>query len=146
MNTYSQNASLACSQCGQAFEAEIWLIVDTAGRPDLLRRARDGTLHRITCPHCGHEGMVDAPLLLYRPGQDPPLFFSPAQGTTAGQDREQAAALRSCGSRIRKLSGNWKKPPGGPGKTRRCCRLSSSSSRLTPGANPSISWDGIRNC
>ena len=98
-HSMAQEADLTCPQCGQAFTAEIWLIVDTAERPDLLEKARQGTLHTLTCPHCGHRGEVDVPLLLCLPS--PPgrgaggegLLFSPARATTAAQDREQADGL-----------------------------------------------------
>ena len=92
-HSFSQTASLTCPQCGRAFSAEVWLIVDADERPDLLARIRAGTLHDVTCPHCGHQGQVDAPLLLLRPGATPPLLFSPAQGTTPEEDRQQAAGL-----------------------------------------------------
>jgi hypothetical protein len=88
-----QETELACPECGQSFTAEIWLIVDTAEHPDLLEEIRQGKLHDLPCPQCGHSGQVDAPLLLYRPDANPPLLFSPAEGTTAEQDREQAAGL-----------------------------------------------------
>lgn len=105
-HSLSQEAELKCPQCGKSFQAEVWLIVDTAERPDLLERIRAGTLHTRPCPHCGHEGMVDAPLLLYRPGETPPLLFSPAQGTTAEQDQEQAAGL--VGQLRERLGGAWR--------------------------------------
>ena len=92
-HSFAQEAELTCPQCGQTFSADVWLIVDAAERPDLLERARAGTLHDLPCPHCGHRGAVDVPLLILRPGQEPSLLFSPAQGTTAEQDREQAAGL-----------------------------------------------------
>jgi rRNA maturation protein Nop10 len=92
-HSFSQTASLTCPQCGRAFSAEVWLIVDADERPDLAERIRAGTLHDVTCPHCGHQGQVDAPLLLLRPGATPPLLFSPAQGTTPEEDRQQAAGL-----------------------------------------------------
>ena len=66
-HSFFQTASLTCPQCGRAFSAEVWLIVDTVERPDLLARIRDGTLHTFPCPGCGHEEQVDAPLLLYTP-------------------------------------------------------------------------------
>jgi hypothetical protein len=92
-NSYAQRASLTCPQCGRTFSAEVWLIVDADGRPDLVERIRAGTLHDLTCPHCGHKGRVDAPLLLLRPDATPPLLFSPAQRTTAEEDRRHAAGL-----------------------------------------------------
>ncbi len=92
-HAYAQTVQAACPHCERPIEFDIWLIVDAAERPDLVDRARDGTLHAVDCPHCGHAGGVDAPLLLYLPDRDSPLLFSPAQNTTAEQDREQAAGL-----------------------------------------------------
>ena len=89
----SQAAELTCSQCNKPFTADVWLIVDTAARPDLLAQIRAGTLHDMPCPHCGHPGRVDAPLLVYRPDETPVLLFSPARGTSSEQDREHAAGL-----------------------------------------------------
>lgn len=82
---------LNCPQCGVAFEPQLWLIID-ADRPDLLERLRDGSLYRVACPN-GHAGVVDAPLLLVRPGEQPPLFFSPAERTSAELDRAMARGL-----------------------------------------------------
>ena len=89
----SQTAQLNCPQCQQPFTADVWRIVDTAARPELLAQLRAGTLHDLPCPHCGHSGTVDAPLLLYRPDNDPVLLFSPARNTSTEQDREQALEL-----------------------------------------------------
>ncbi|NPA90909.1 MAG: hypothetical protein GXO55_05605, partial [Chloroflexi bacterium] len=96
--SYVEQAPLTCPECGHEFTADIWLIVHAAERPDLIEHARDGTLHRITCPHCGHTvGEADVPLLIFTPPDmgthRPPLLFSPAQQTTAEQDREHANAL-----------------------------------------------------
>ncbi len=91
----SQPADLTCPQCGHRFAAEVWLIVDAAERPDLLEKAQQGTLHEVACPNCGPIGQLDAPLLLFRPDATPPLLFSPAQETSAEQDREHARQLVS---------------------------------------------------
>jgi hypothetical protein len=82
-----------CPQCGQPIDIETWFVVDGAERPDLVERLGQGSLHDVTCAHCGYTGPVDAPLLLYRPDQDPPLLFSPAQTTGQEQDQRHAAAL-----------------------------------------------------
>ena len=92
-HSLSQPVNLNCPNCGHSFEAAIWLIIDANERPDLLDSTRAGTIHDRSCPDCGHTEQVDAPILLYRPDDMPPLIFSPAQRTTEAQDREQAQGL-----------------------------------------------------
>lgn len=94
-HSYADSAALACPQCGQPFSAHIWLIVDASARPDLLERVRRGDLHAVAYPTCGPLAQADAPLLLYRPGAEPTLLFSPAQRTSAEQDQQQAHDLLS---------------------------------------------------
>lgn len=84
---------LTCPACGRDFTMDVWLIVDAAARPDLVEQIREGSLYEMICPHCDHQGTLDAPLLLFRPDQVPPLLFSPARLTSEQQDREQAAHL-----------------------------------------------------
>ena len=91
-HSFADQPALQCPQCGAAFAPDVWLIVDAAERPDLLAHVLDGTLHRVACPN-GHSGLVDAPLLFYRPGETPPLLFSHAAQTTADQDRAMADGL-----------------------------------------------------
>lgn len=91
--SYAQSVDLTCPACGQAFTAEVWLIVDGHARPDLLARARDDTLHKLPCSNCAHRGDVDAPLLLYLPEREPPLLFAPARGTPPEENRAHAGQL-----------------------------------------------------
>ena len=72
VHSFAHMLETACPECGQAFQAEVWLIVKAAGRPDLLERIRAGELHTIRCPQCGHMSQVGAPLLILRPAQEPP--------------------------------------------------------------------------
>jgi hypothetical protein len=81
------------------------LIVAAAERPELVERIIDGTIHTIICPN-GHAIAVDAPLLLFRPEESPPLIFSPAERTTAEQDRENARSL--VGMLRDSLAGEWR--------------------------------------
>ncbi|HOU41840.1 MAG TPA: CpXC domain-containing protein, partial [Promineifilum sp.] len=104
-HSLAQTISLQCPQCGARFTAAVWLIVDAGARPELLARVADGAVHTLVCPN-GHDGEVDAPLLLYRPGETPALLFSPARRTTAEQDAEQAQGLIG---RLREtLGGAWR--------------------------------------
>ncbi|GEM_PF-1643240 len=105
--SFSPTTDLTCPRCGTSFRADAWLIIDAAARPDLLEQARQGTLHQVTCPQCGHVFDADQPLLLYFPPDFPSPFgrgargegsgvrvlFSPAQQTTAEQDRQHARHL-----------------------------------------------------
>lgn len=91
-HSFADQPALQCPQCGAAFAPDVWLIIDAAERPDLLARVLDGTIHRATCPN-GHSGLVDAPLLLFRPGEQPPLLFCHAAQTSADQDRAMADGL-----------------------------------------------------
>ncbi len=91
-NSFSQPISLPCPRCGATLQAELYLIIDIAERPDLVEKIKDGTIHEIVCPNCGPIGQADAPLLIYRAGGEV-LLFSPAQQTTDEQDQEHARAL-----------------------------------------------------
>lgn len=104
-HSHGEHRNLTCPECGQAFETEVWLIVDTEEQPSLARRIEEGSLHQWACPHCGHQGEEDAPILLYRPGEDPPLPFSPAQETSQKGNRERAAAL--VGQLCEELGNDW---------------------------------------
>lgn len=91
----SETVTLPCQKCGEPVEAEVWVIVDTSERPELLARLRAGTLQDVVCPACGHTAAINAPVLIFRPDAEPPLLFSPASGGTPQQDEEQAMALVS---------------------------------------------------
>jgi CHAT domain-containing protein len=82
-----------CPHCNEPLVCEIWLIVDTAERPDLLKRLRDGSLYSFTCPNCQTVSQVAAPLLIYRRGEIPALIFSPGQRSTNEQNRDDVIQL-----------------------------------------------------
>jgi len=92
-HSHAESATLPCRSCGHIFESEVWVVVDVDERPDLLARLRAGTIHDLACPECGRVATVNAPLLVYRPGAEPPLLFSPAKGDDRQRDEEQAEAL-----------------------------------------------------
>lgn len=46
----AETLTLTCAACGRDFDAEFWLIVDTAKRPDLLERIRAGSIHDADYP------------------------------------------------------------------------------------------------
>lgn len=93
-NSYAQKGQFTCPQTNKPFKADIWLIVDAAERPDLIERIRAETLHTLTSPYTNKAvGVVDVPLLIYRPRAEPVILFSPAQQSNPTQDQQHAAAL-----------------------------------------------------
>lgn len=92
--SFAQPTEITCMPCGQPFSADIWLIADVGERPDLVRHIRKGSLHDLTCSHCGIRiGEADGPLLLFRAGTEPAILFSPAQQTSSEQDQKHIAGL-----------------------------------------------------
>jgi hypothetical protein len=87
-HSFAHNQTLTCTHCQQDFQAEIWQIVNIEERPDLVKRIKTGSLHLLDCPYCRSENPVNAPLLIYQPGNEPKLVFSPQDGITQAQDRE----------------------------------------------------------
>jgi CHAT domain-containing protein/glutaminase len=93
-NSFSQTAEFICPISNKPFDFEVWLIIDRDERPDLIEKARAGTLNTVISPYTGTAmGTVDAPLLIFQPNGTPSLFFSPAQGTTQEQNQQQAIEL-----------------------------------------------------
>ena len=92
-NSHTQTISLTCPQCGQTFTADVYMVVDVAERPDLLEKIRNGILHDVHCTHCAYHNLVDAPLLIYRPDQDPTLLFSPTPDTNRDDQQQQLGYL-----------------------------------------------------
>ena len=90
--SYKQTSQITCPQCGVSLTAQMWLILDAAARPDLLDALRRGALHTSVCAN-GHPIPLDLPLLLYRPGEDATLLFSPAEQTSQEEDQQHANAL-----------------------------------------------------
>ena len=102
--SFSRFQSKICPHCNATFEAEIWLIVDTIARPDLLEQIYSGTLHNLICANCNQfVAQVDAPLLLYRTSETPLLLFSQAQQS---MDQEDLEDVRDLVNILRRNSGD----------------------------------------
>jgi CHAT domain-containing protein/tetratricopeptide (TPR) repeat protein len=48
--SHARNFDVRCPHCDETFQAEVWFIVDTQERPDLVARCVEGTLHTFLCP------------------------------------------------------------------------------------------------
>lgn len=85
---------ITCPHCGSDFITYLWVIVDLAESPELAPSIRDDSIHHVTCSRCGQGvGQADSPLLIYRPDYRPPVLFSPSQGSTGDDIKEDAVFL-----------------------------------------------------
>ena len=91
--SYAESARGVCPRCGQASLTEVLLIVDLDARPDLAESVIKDILHSFTCSHCGLQGRLDAPLLLYHPDMAPPLIFIPQANATSEENEKHANRL-----------------------------------------------------
>ena len=86
--SYAKATELRCPHCHQTLTADIWLIVDQSARPELIQKMIDGEWNILMCPNCNQLiSETDEPLLIYRPGEQPPLLFSPARETVIAEDQ-----------------------------------------------------------
>ena len=96
-HSYSQRIPLNCPSCGQIFDSELWLIIDTVERPDLVVRICDETIHNATCLYCSELRTVDLPLLIYQPNMGasgyPSLLFSPVSTADLEKTRQHMGFL-----------------------------------------------------
>jgi tetratricopeptide (TPR) repeat protein len=66
-----------CPQCGITANRHVYSIVSADEHPELIKAIQAGKLNRFECGTCGRVERVDAPVLIYFPGRDRPLLFSP---------------------------------------------------------------------
>ena len=104
--SFAMSGVFACPQCSAEAPFDCWLVVAAPERPDLAARIADGTLHQVRCGQCGNVGEVHAPLLVYRPDDDPTLVFSPMAGAT--QDDESRDANELLGVLRQRLGTDWR--------------------------------------
>jgi hypothetical protein len=91
--SFSQYPPVSCVNCAEEFTPELYVIVDTGERPDLVQLIKDDIVHCAICPHCGVVMTFDMPLLVYRPQEPVPVIYSPATRADQVQQREQGAML-----------------------------------------------------
>src|SRR5258706_1231245 len=92
-NSYSQIIEMDCPNCQHHFASPAWQIVDINERPDLLIQLQQEKLNLTTCPKCQRQAVADTGLMIFRPHVVPHLLFSPADGTSDQQDREDFMRL-----------------------------------------------------
>lgn len=55
----SRKVTITCPKCKKVSEFTVWDSINTGLDPQLKQCARDGSLFRFTCPHCGAEDHVE---------------------------------------------------------------------------------------
>jgi hypothetical protein len=75
-NSYFERKEFTCPSCGTLFLSKVWMIVDVEEEPDLLEKAKAGTLINAACPECGHRVDGEAPVLMYFPEDVPRVILA----------------------------------------------------------------------
>ena len=106
-NSYAQTIELTCPETQQSFKFDLWLIIDCDERPDLIEKVIDKSIHVAPSPYADCAiTLEDAPLLVFQPQNEPPLFFSPSQQPPTTELMQQQAS--SLISRLKNnLADNW---------------------------------------
>ena len=101
-------AEVTCPRCARSFEAEVWLVVDRAERPDLVHLLMDGELNVAACPHCGAEGGLSYPLLFHDGTRGEVLCALPL--SVQGPDAARALVGDLLGSLVAGVPAEERKP------------------------------------
>lgn len=89
----SETFTIVCNGCSTSFDIQLYVVVDTIERPDLVSRIKDGLLHHGICPHCNLVMSFHPPLLVYRPDQPVRVIYLTAKNATQEQRDRQARIL-----------------------------------------------------
>lgn len=88
-HSFAQQLEIDCLECGMNFLADVYMIVDVVERPDLLEMMRNGTLHQVSCPQCGHLILLEVPFLMFHPDEVPHMVVIRAAGTGREWNKQQ---------------------------------------------------------
>jgi hypothetical protein len=103
--SFPQYPPTRCVNCSAVYTPELYVIVDSSERPDLIERIKEDILHCAICPHCGVVMEFGMPLLIYRPGEPVPVIYSPAILADPAQSEEHVMGL--LGVLRDRLGPNW---------------------------------------
>lgn len=83
-------SELTCTSCQKVQEVDVWVLVDGAERPDLIKRIQTGAIRTVSCS-CGKTNTLpDAPVLVYQSDADPRIVVATSSGTTEDPADQQA--------------------------------------------------------
>lgn len=59
--------TVKCPKCGAEVQSTQWVSVNAAQDPQLKQQMLDASLFRLSCPSCGHEGLLAYPMVYVDP-------------------------------------------------------------------------------
>ena len=84
-----QATRVTCPRCQQPITVQVQSIVDVGRDPKLKDLLLQGRLNVATCPACGNEGTLNAPLLYHDPKKGLLLCYVPMELGLAQEERER---------------------------------------------------------
>ena len=83
--SFSPDLPAQCTACGESFYPELYVIVHTSERPDLVELIKRDIIHCAICPRCNVIMTFGMPLLIYRPDETVRVIYSPVPGASEAQ-------------------------------------------------------------
>ncbi|MFQ6059214.1 MAG: CpXC domain-containing protein [Anaerolineae bacterium] len=84
-----QPIQVNCPQCRQPFIAHIYSVIDVGERPEFKEQLLRGRLNLATCPYCGGQAMLGAPLLYHDPAKELLLCLVPMELNLNREEQER---------------------------------------------------------
>lgn len=84
-----QAMRVTCPRCRQPIIVQVQSVVDVGQDPNLKALLLQGRINVATCPACGNEGTLDAPLLYHDPEKGLLLCYVPMELGLAPEERER---------------------------------------------------------
>lgn len=86
----SQSLPAICQHCEFEQTEDVWVLVSSVDRPDILQQIAEGRYPAFTCNRCGRLSAIDTPLLIHRPEQGglAGLIAAPAYAMTEEEFRQ----------------------------------------------------------
>lgn len=91
MNDSSVQTQITCPQCGTPFQARVYNVVDARQHPHLKEQLLSGRLNVVTCPACGTQGALMAPLAYHDPDKELLVLFIPSALNLPMEEEERLA-------------------------------------------------------
>jgi hypothetical protein len=82
--------SINCPNCRAPFTAPVLQVINAQENPEAKSRLLSGQLNVIVCPHCGFQGVLNAPFLYHDAELELALVYMPMELGTSDVERQKA--------------------------------------------------------